>query len=162
MITRARQGARGLALAALIAACNGDDGGDESGQEPDFPADYQTKYTEVRNCRGSGDHDLNNIRILADPAALAPYQGRAEPFPAGAIVLKEEYDFGDLDCSGAIKQWTVMRRLADGTSPDTLDWAWQRVDAQRRVFDQDAMRCISCHKGCGVPEDGYEWTCAVP
>jgi hypothetical protein len=144
----------------LLTACPDD--GDDGGPEPDFPADYASSYTEVRNCRPSGDHDLNNIRILADPNALDPYQNRVEPFPVDAVVLKEEYDFGDLTCSGPIKQWTVMRKLEAGSSPDTLDWAWQRVDLQRRVVDEDKPLCIGCHQGCGVPPEGYEGTCAIP
>ena len=149
---------------ALLSACPSDDTQEEGegGVEPDFPADYAGSYVEVRNCRGSGDHDLNNIRILASPSALEPYQNRAAPFPVDAVVLKEEYDFGDLTCEGPIKQWTVMRRLPDDSSPDTLDWAWQRVDLDRNVVDQDASRCIGCHTACGMPPDGYEWTCALP
>jgi len=143
----------------LLLACPG---GDDDGPPPFFPEDYEASYTEVRACRGSGDHDLNNVRILVDPAARAPYEQRMAAFPLDAVVLKEEYDFGDLDCTGDITQWTVMRKLADGSSPATLDWSWQRVDVDRKVLDPDAMRCISCHQGCGVPPDGYGWTCAVP
>lgn len=149
-----------LALLAL-SGCPADDV-DDGGPEPDFPADYAESYVEVRNCRGSGDHDLNNIRILASPDALEPYQGRVEPFPVDAVVIKEEYDFGDITCEGPIKQWTVMTRLPDGSSPDTLDWAWQRVDLSRKVVDEDAARCINCHSGCGNLPDGYEGTCAMP
>ncbi|MBL8976398.1 MAG: cytochrome P460 family protein [Myxococcales bacterium] len=147
-----------LAAALLLAACPDD----EPGEQPSFPADYAASYVEVRGCRGSGDHDLNNIRILADPAALAPYQGRSAPFPVDAVVLKEEYDFGDQTCSGPIKQWTVMQRLPTGSAPDQLDWAWQRVDDQREVLDRDPPRCVGCHTGCGVAPDGYQGTCAVP
>lgn len=147
-------------LALVLVGCDGHE--DDVGPEPDFPADYAASYVEVRGCRGSGDHELNNIRILADPAALGPYQSRGAPFPVDAVVLKEEYDFGDLACEGPIKQWTVMRRLPTGSAPDTLDWSWQRVDVQRRVFDVDAARCVGCHTGCGVAPDGYEGTCAVP
>lgn len=155
-----------LALVAglTLLACPGDDGeGDEgSAAEPLFPEDYAQSYAEVRDCRGSGDHNLNNIRILASPDAFVPYDGRAEPFPEGAVVLKEEYDFGDLNCEGPIKRWTVMVRLAEGSSEDTLDWAWQDLDADRRVVSEDAPACIGCHQGCGVAPDGYEWTCAMP
>lgn len=162
-----------LVLASLVAVgCPaGDDAGgvDESGSgttgidaEPFFPEDYDATYVEVRNCRGSGDHDLNNIRILADPAALEPYEGRMLPFPEGAVVLKAEYDFGDLTCEGPIKQWTVMKKLAEGSADDTLGWAWQRVDADREVLEEDPPRCIACHTGCGKPPDGYDWTCALP
>jgi hypothetical protein len=144
--------AGGLSLVAL--SCGGG--------EPAFPEDYAATYTEVRNCRQSGDHDLNVIRILADPAALAAYRDRAEPFPVGSVVLKEEFEFGDTTCSGPIKQWTVMEKLEVGSSPDTLDWAWQTVDADRNVVDEDLPQCIGCHTGCGVAPDGYDGTCAVP
>lgn len=153
--------ARRLALVlapALLGGCPSDD----EGPPADFPADYESSYVEVRNCRASGDHDLNQIRILADPAALAPYQNRTDPFPVGAIVLKEEYEFGDATCSGPIKQWTVMRKLEPGSADDTLGWAWQRVDADRKVVEEDPPRCIGCHQACGVPPDGYDWTCALP
>lgn len=165
MIGRALASAVALAAALFaVAGCQGDDGGDDdtAGALPSFPADYAASYVEVRNCRGSGDHDLNNIRILAGPTAVTAYQGRMEPFPVGAVVLKEEYDFADLTCEGPIQQWTVMERLADGSAPEMLDWAWQRVDADRVVVEVDPPRCIGCHQGCGAGPEGYEWTCAVP
>ncbi|MFO7563906.1 MAG: cytochrome P460 family protein [Enhygromyxa sp.] len=151
----------GILAVGLLTGCPSDDG-DDAGPAPDFPADYASSYAEVRDCRPSGDHNLNTIRILASPEALAPYQERLEPFPVGAVVLKEEFDFGDSDCSGPIKRWTVMRRLETGSSPETLDWAWQDVDADRRVLEEDKPACIGCHQGCGVAPDGYDWTCAVP
>jgi hypothetical protein len=148
-----------LALLLLAGGCPADDVPEP---EPDFPADYVDSYVEVRNCRGSADHDLNNIRILASPSALEPYQNRMEPFPVDAVVLKEEYEFDDPMCEGPIKQWTVMRKLAEGSAPDTLDWAWQTVDLQRNVVDEDDDGCFNCHSGCGNPPDGYEGTCAIP
>jgi hypothetical protein len=158
----ARLGAIGLLGAlGLLSGCPNDDGNDDA-VEPDFPADYASSYVEVRNCRPSGDHNLNTIRILASPSALAPYQDREDPFPLDAVVLKEEFDFGDSDCSGPIKEWTVMRRLETGSSSETLDWHWQRVGADRRVLDENKPLCIGCHQGCGVAPDGYDWTCAMP
>jgi len=152
-----------IVAGVLLAACPGDDGDDgDDGVPPAFPEDYEDDYVEVRDCRGSGDHDLNNIRILVDPSALPAYEGRMEAFPLGAVVLKEEYDFGDLTCSGELKQWTVMTKLEEGSAPETLGWAWQRVDASRRVVDEDGSRCISCHQGCGLAPDGYDWTCSIP
>lgn len=156
----------GLGVLALIAlGCPGgagDDGDDGPAVEPLFPEDYDARYTEVRDCRGSGDHDLNNIRILVDAAAREPYEGRTVAFPIGAVVLKVEYDFGDATCEGPIKQWTVMRKLAADAAPSTLDWEWQRVDGDRTVVSEDEPRCIGCHTGCGVAPDGYDWTCSIP
>ena len=149
-------------LGLLAGACPSGDDVDDAGAEPAFPEGYDESYVEVRSCRGSGDHDLHNIRILADPTAQAAYRGREAPFPEGAVVIKEEYDFGDVTCEGEILQWTAMRKLPEGSSPDTLGWAWQTVDAERRVVDEDLPRCIGCHQGCGVAPDGYDWTCAMP
>jgi hypothetical protein len=140
-----------LAIGVVLAAC-----GDPA--EPVFPADYAASYVEVRGCRGSSDHELNNIRVLADPAAMGPYLARDADFPAGAVVLKEEYDFADDACAGPIVQWTVMRRDAAGPQ----GWRWQEVDADRDVVSEDDGRCTSCHATCGVPPDGYLGTCTVP
>jgi hypothetical protein len=142
--------------------CGGGDPEPPAKVAPGFPSDYETSYTEVRNCRASADHNLRNIRILADEAALDAYDARDSDFPEGAVVLKEEYEIGDDDCSGPIEAWTVMIRLAEGSSDGTLDWRWQQLDADREVTDVDLPRCIGCHQGCGVPPDGYQGTCAVP
>jgi hypothetical protein len=128
---------------------------------PAFPATYAAAYTEVRDCRNSGDHNLSRVRVLADPAALEPYRARDADFPVGSVVLKEEHDFGDSDCSGAAVRWTVMTRLAPGSSPATLDWHWQDVDARRRVTTENDSLCVGCHTGCGVPPEGYLGTCTV-
>ena len=129
---------------------------------PLFPEGYASTYTEVRDCRQSGDHNLHMMRVLADPAARGPYETHSEPFPVGATVLKEEYDFGDFDCSGPIVQWTVMQRLEDGASPARLDWTWQTVSSDRVVTEEDPIGCANCHQGCGVPPDGFDGTCTVP
>lgn len=127
--------------------------------EPAFPLDYAKSFVEVRNCRSSSEHDSHNIRILASPSALAPYQNRDAGFPLGAMLLKEERDFGDLDCSGPVLLWTVMTR-----SPDAgVDgWHWQSVSPERRVLTTNEGRCIGCHASCGNLPEGYGGTCAVP
>jgi hypothetical protein len=147
-----------LFLGAVTAGCpNPDPTG------PVFPEDYASTYTEVRNCRQSGDHDLHRVRVLADPAALAVYRDRTGDFPPGAVVLKEEYDFGDMDCTGQIIAWTAMEKLEAGMDPDLLDWSWQQVlGPGRRVVNIDPYpECASCHEDC-VPPDGYDFTCTVP
>lgn len=145
----------------VAAACGGgdDDGGDPV---PLFPADYASTYTEVRDCRRSGDHELNFIRILADPSALGPYRDRLDPFPEDSIVLKVEHDPADDICAEPPVRFTVMVKLADGAAPDKLDWRWQDVTADRTVESEDQPLCYNCHTGCGEPPDGYDGTCAVP
>ena len=148
--------ARSLPLLAIL-GCGG--GG---GEQPEFAENYAASFVEVRDCRSSSDHDLHQIRILADPSAVDAYMLRDRAFPDGAVVLKEERDFGDIDCTGPILQWTVMVQLAAGSSPATLDWHWQKVDASRHIVTDDEPRCIGCHTDCGKPPDGYLGTCAVP
>ncbi|HEY0989935.1 MAG TPA: cytochrome P460 family protein [Kofleriaceae bacterium] len=126
-----------------------------------FPTDYASSYVTVRSCRASGDHDLNHVRVLADPLAAEAYMRRDRPFPTDAVVLKEEYEFSDDTCTGPVKQWTAMVQLAAGTSPSTLDWHWQKVNGGNVVSDNEP-RCYGCHATCGVPPDGYRGTCAVP
>lgn len=149
-----------LSLLTLAAACQTDDRGEPLG-DPLFPEDYRDHYAEVRPCMPSGDHDLNLVRILVDPDARAAYELRTMPFPTGSVVVKEEYEFGDLTCDGELKRITAMGRLAPGTAPQALDWAWQTVDPSGTVIDEDLPRCISCHQGCGQAPDGYQGVCAI-
>jgi len=142
-------------LAVVLGACGED-------PSPAFPADYAVTFDEVRDCRGSADHDLHNIRVLADALGAPAYLDRDAPFPEGAVILKEEYGFADATCEDELVQWTVMTKLADGASPGTLDWAWQRVGADRGVISEDDPRCVGCHQDCGVAPDGFAGTCAVP
>ena len=141
------------------AACGTDSA---SGPASLLPKDYAATYTMVRPCRLSGDHDLNYVTVMADSAAAGPYVMRTTDFPEGSLVVKEEHDPGDMDCSGPIITWTLMQRLATGSSPDTDDWTWQRLDAKGHVMTENDNNCISCHKTCGVPPDGYEGTCSMP
>lgn len=158
---RATPAAGALVALFFLQACDGPEP-PPPGPEPLFPADYASTYTEVRNCRKGGEHELNVIHVLASPSAAGPYTNRDQPFPEGAVLVKEEYDFSDTACEGPITRWTVMSRLAEGSSPDTLDWRWQTVDADRNVVDQDAARCHACHADCTPDVDGYEGTCTVP
>lgn len=148
-------------LFVVLAVVGGCEDEPEPLVDPFIPVDVLSRYTETRPCMPSGDHDLNNVRIFADDAALDPYLERTAPFPVGAVLAKAEYDFGDTSCAMPEIQWTVMRKVAVGSAPETLDWEWQTVDADRVVVDEDLPRCISCHTGCGVAPDGYDGTCAI-
>ena len=152
---------RSVAIVVVLAACgSGDDGGSDAAVL--FPADYAASFVEVRNCRISGDHELDQIIVKTDPVAAQAYQLRDRAFEIGAIVLKEERDPSDSSCTTDIIKWTVMVRLATGSSPGTLDWKWQKVNADRKVISEDEPLCIGCHQTCGVPPDGYLGTCALP
>lgn len=144
---------RRCALILFLCASCGD-------HTPIIPEDYAVTFTEGRNCRESVDHDLENVHIFANALALDPYVNRNGPFPVGAMLVKEHYDWDDPTCAGDILQWTVMEKLMDGASPEHGDWRWQRVDRERNVVTQDDGRCFACHVDCIEP-DGYRTTCAV-
>ena len=59
------------ALAATLGACEPDPQAPPA-PEPLLPEDWAARYTEVRPCMPSGDHDLDNVRIVVDDAALGP------------------------------------------------------------------------------------------
>ena len=146
-----------LVTLALVACSDDAPAGDVM-----FPADYAATYTEVRDCRRSGDHDLRFIRVLVDPAALQPYQGRTEAFPDESIVLKEEFAFDDPNCSGEPVEWTVMRKQSRAVN--RLGWDWQRVDADRAIVEENQPSCFGCHEPCTGTggEIGYDHTCTEP
>jgi hypothetical protein len=126
-----------------------------------FPADYAASYTLVRDCRKSGDHELDFIRVLAAPEALGPYTDRTTAFPNGAVLLKEQYDVSDSSCAGPIAQWTVM--VKDSAATERLGWDWQRVSRSRTVTEANTTRCFGCHEACtGTPRVGYDYTCTEP
>jgi hypothetical protein len=152
-----------ISISIVTAACAGC-GSDGDAPDPIFPVDYAATYQEVRNCRFSLDHDLVRMRIVVSPDALAPYMNRTDPFPTGAIVLKEEFDGSDEDCTGDLIGFTVMRKLDVGTAAADLDWEWQETDEAFVPVPANVAnipRCVMCHTDCGTIENGgYDGTCA--
>jgi hypothetical protein len=140
-----RRSAFAFACLAFV-ACNGGD----SSVDPFFPTDFETSYTEVYGCMRSGDHDLNQVRILTDDGSTTPWRERVGAFPIGAVILKPEY--ADVACTDVVA-YTVMRKaeaIVDG------GWEWQRLDRDLKETDYDLGRCESCHRSC---PGGYDWTC---
>jgi Cytochrome P460 len=148
-------------IVAWVIGCGGN-GGVVDGPPPLFPADYGDTYVELRGCRHSLEHSLVQIRVMVEPQAVAPYDNHVDPFPEGSIIVKEEYNDSDEACADPIENFTLMQKLAVGSSPDTLDWRWQKVTAARQVTDSDGRGCINCHSDCGFPPTGYDATCTMP
>lgn len=156
-------------LVALVSCGGGGDGADarptidttqpDAAFQPFFPEDFLAAgYEEVRNCRGSADHDLSQIRVLASPDGRQAYLDRTDPIPDGTILVKPLYDFEDTSCEGAILEYATAIKASSSTA--TAGWHWQRVSITREVVTQDDSRCIGCHDDCGLPE-GFDHTCAV-
>jgi hypothetical protein len=100
--------------------------------------------------------------VLADPAALAPYQDQMTAFPVDSIVLKVEYGDNDITCVEEPIGFTVMKRLAPGTDSANLDWVWQELDGDKKDIETPVIKCVRCHEDCIAPPDGYVGTCTQP
>jgi len=148
------------AVALAIAVCSVACGTESSGDPPLYPLDYRKTYQEVRNCRFSIEHNSVRIRVLASPDAVGPYTTRSEPFPAGAVVLKEEFDEDDTTCAKMLRRVTVMRKLPVGTAPGDLDWEWQETDETHEPTGRPIRGCTTCHADCSMM--GFDGTCTVP
>ena len=145
-------------LLILLAGCPEDET-DPPPPAAVFASDWASRYREVRNCRSSPDHELHFIRILADDVAHDAYLARTDPFPDRSVVLKAEHD--DQECTDLVAI-TAMRREA-GFDSESADWHWQRANADGTVIEDGKLaECSSCHADCGIPPDGFDWTCAVP
>ena len=170
-----RSGQRAAALCALgclvAAACDRDptphpDGGGDAqveidgGPLPHFPADFEERYEELRDCRFSHEHDLRFIRVFASESASEPYQRLSPdvPYPVGANLVKAEYDD---DLCLILLEYTEMTKLEPGSYAEGGDWLWQRINPQLEVTESGAAsRCTSCHAWHCAPPNGYDWTCA--
>ena len=135
-------------LGALLTSCSDDDTTGPPPEEPLFPADYLTSFTEVRDIRLSNNHDgsaanVNAVRVHCSPEAADEYTNEIYPLPLGSIVVKTEY----ADLTGSvIRGYTVMMKGPAGTAPASRDWIWQEVDADRRVLQTGQLStCIQCH-----------------
>jgi hypothetical protein len=135
----------------------GRDGGDDGVV---FPADFEARYLEMRDCRHSHEHELRYIRVFASESAQASYAALSPeaPYPPGATLVKIEYD--DEACSTEL-QYTAMQKLGAGENRAGGDWLWQRVSLEREVLEEGApVRCINCHAVHCAPPYGYDLSCA--
>jgi hypothetical protein len=156
-------------LPLLVAACGGDDDGPpdaapdaevDAGPHPHFPADFEQRYEELRDCRFSHEHELRYIRVFASPSAAESYRQLSPdaPYPVGANLVKSEYD--DELCTD-LREYTEMTKLDADSFPEGGDWLWQRIDPERRVTESGApTRCTVCHKVHCAPPFGYDLSCA--
>jgi hypothetical protein len=147
-----------LAAACVLVACSGDDTVEPTPPAPLFPTDFQETYKEARDCRFSHDHELRSIRVFADDAAYDSYVNWSKPYPPGATLVKLEYD--DTSCENLIG-YSVMQRLVEGSAANEYDWAWQKLDAKRRVERSADIpeRCVTCHEYHCRPPYGYFVAC---
>lgn len=146
-------------LVALLAVACDDE---PAGPEPVFSADWATAYVQVRDCRLSIEHELDHMRVLADPASAARYRRCVtpelpcnEPFPAGAVIVKAQYR--DADCTD-LRRITAVRREPEAPA-EAGGWRWQAAGADGAVTEDGSLRsCVGCHRGC---DPAYDLMCSM-
>jgi acetyl esterase/lipase len=77
-----------------------------------------------------------------DIAIKAAEQAEAQPMPAGAVLIKEDYDKDKT----TLKSVTAMYKVS-GYNPPEGDWFWARYAPDGRVMDAGKVpSCIECHR----------------
>jgi hypothetical protein len=113
--------------------------------EPLLTEADRARLVMVRPCRSSVEHPFTHVVVKVEPTLVERYDKGPFPFPAGALVVKDE--FSDAGCrtpSGA----TLMRKEPAGYHPSFGDWRWQRLDPAGRVLEDGKVAgCASCHAG---------------
>ncbi len=163
---RARSAFRGAiaAFAALNLVSCGDDSTSPppTPEQPAFPADYLTSFTEVRNLRASSGHDGSNIntqaiRVHCTPSSADEYANAIYPLPAGTTLVKTQY----ADPAGTVViGYTVMVKQPAGTAATLGDWFWQDVASDRTVLTTPQNECFECHSTNG--DCSVDLTCTLP
>lgn len=147
-------------LAAVVVGCTPATGGEEDAGPALGPPVFDdiSTWTEVRDCRGSHEHELRFIRVFANALALENYDIWDKPYLVGSTLVKlEYYDEGCQELVG----YTAMEKLEEGKNPPGYDWWWQKLDENKRVTAEGApFNCIDCHRFHCEPPYGYDLTCA--
>lgn len=146
-----------LFLGFAVASCGdgGDGGTTPEPEDPLFPENFASSYTEVRDFRSGVPHP-SFLRVYANSVGAADYTAGNYPLPEGSILVKEIY--GD-PAGSSIFGWVVMQKREPGFATSTGDWYWQEVDNDRTVLDSGVIQsCTGCHSAC----TSNDWLCTDP
>lgn len=146
-----------VAFAAALFGCDEPESDPADAGVPVFADEWASTYVELRGCRLSIEHELEHIRVLADPATAAqfgacldaePGPDCDQPFSEGAVLLKAQYR--DDDCTDLLG-FTAVRRQADAPAAGG-GWRWQAVEPDGAVtLDGAPPSCVGCHQTCEGP-----------
>ncbi len=159
-----------LGASLVMGACSGDDASAADATPPAdaapplFPEDYRDSFTLARDCRNSTSHDSHRILVWASPDAAAAYLSQEGEVPVGGVLLKEEYDFGDVACEDEVLRRTAMKKLPPDADvpPEHLGWYWADYEDDGSLKSENDSHCWGCHDDCdGNPDVVFDDTCAV-
>ena len=158
---KARQRRRG---AALIAVCTialtalMSMGGCASWDEQTyFPEDYQSTYTQAHACKKGAHPAGNYVTTWVNSIGKEAFEKGTTPYPEGTIFVKSQY--ADDRCTEQ-ERFTVMKKGATDTAPDSGDWLWQLVGDTGNVGEccDGSNGCLGCHTPC----KSNDWVCTHP
>jgi ketosteroid isomerase-like protein len=136
---------------------------------PDFPADYDTTYTQLGSSLGDEEPVLHTAYANAVAAAVTNLEEL--PYPDGSVILMEfarsvRDGEGQLlrnrdgsPMKGEIVRVDVMRRGAglgaQYGDQNAGDWEFSsyRRDGTRVLAPADAGKCAACHRNAGAASD---------
>ncbi len=122
-----------------------------------FPEDYEKSYHKVHACKKgahpAGDYVITWINDLGKDA----FNQGTTPLPEGTVLVKSQYS--DERCTEQ-SRFTVMKKGAPDTAPDSGDWLWQLVGPNGSVGEccDGSNGCVSCHTPC----KSNDWVCTKP
>jgi hypothetical protein len=123
---------------------------DSPNPEVVLPVDYLTSFVSVRACRPSLDH-MTAIVVRVPPAVVPIYDQGPYPFPAGTLLVKEQYR--DPQCMD-LTEYDIMKKRDAGYDAAGADWQYYRLDERQHVLETGKVpRCVSCHRSCGAARD---------
>jgi len=150
-----------LVFAVSLNACSNDSAEQPpESPQPLFPVDFESLWSEARECRFSHDHELLSIRVFVDPSGFDSYTTWSRPYPIGATIVKIEYD--DEACTERVGL-SVMQKRDPGADPESGDWRWLKLDPEYRAITRSDIpaRCVTCHEAhCRTPY-GFDMACGA-
>jgi hypothetical protein len=128
-----------------------------------FPPDFTERFTELRDCRQSIEHELEYVKLFVPPDQVAllercvqPDSPCADPLPTGTLLIKPQYL--DAACTQLLRI-TAAARVADLPLGDPNAWRWQTVSPAGVVLqDGQPDGCVRCHSACSP---GFDSRCVM-
>lgn len=121
-----------------------------------FTENFRATYKKVASCKKSAHPQADYIETWMSPAGKATWDAMAVQlanqdtstvvFPEDTVFVKAQFE--DSACEDLVN-FTVMKKLKEGTATKYGDWKWQFVGDDGACFNCDAATdCSGCHSGC--------------
>ncbi|GEM_PF-2433458 len=143
-----------FSLACFVSGCSGDKTAGKSAQSvPEAPAEvslelikeYRDWQRAVANV--NTDAHMSAIKdVYVNDRGIASFRSGEMPFPAGSVIVKENFKPLSGGEKGALMALTAMVKMNAGYHPEGGDWAYiQTVPGFSETTLGKVEKCASCH-----------------